>query len=326
MKIFAFALREFDEQAYFEKICKENGIEYGFTSDYPSMENADLAAGYEGVSIITNPMYPQILDKFYSIGVRYITTRSIGYDHIDVNYAKSLGMGIGHVTYSPDSVADYTIMMMLMACRKMDYIMKKARVQDFSLNGKIGKELPHCTVGVIGTGKIGQTLIRHLSGFGCRLLAYDVYQSEAVKKYAEYVSLDELYEQSDIVTLHVPGLPENYHMIGREQFDKMKDGVILINAARGMLIDTEAMIDAIHSGKIGYAALDTIENESGLYYLNRERDIIDNRDRAILEGFPNVLVSPHMAFYTEQAVKDMVENSVRGIMNFINGVDNSFAV
>lgn len=326
MKIFAYALREFDEQEYFEKICKENGIEYGFTSDYPSMENADLAAGYDGISIITNPMYPEILDKFHSIGVKYITTRSIGYDHIDVDYAKSLGMGIGHVTYSPDSVANYTIMMMLMACRKMDYIMKKARVQDFALNGKIGKELSLCTVGVVGTGKIGQALIRHLSGFGCKLLAYDVYESDAVKEYAEYVSLDELYAQSDIVTLHVPGLPQNRHMVGKEEFAKMKDGVILINAARGMLIDTEAMIDAIHSGKIGYAALDTIENESGLYYLNRETDIIENRDRAILEAFPNVLVSPHMAFYTEEAVKDMVENSVRGIMNFAKGIENPFAV
>lgn len=326
MKIFAFALREFDEQAYFENICKENGIEYGFTSEYPSMENAHLAAGCEGVSIITNPMYPEILDKFYSLGVRYITTRSIGYDHIDVAYAKSLGMGIGHVTYSPDSVANYTIMMMLMACRRMDYIMKKARLQDFALNGKIGKEISLCTVGVIGTGRIGKALLRHLSGFGCKLLAYDCIEDGEAKKYADYVSLDEIYAKSDIISLHVPGLAENYHMLGREEFAKMKDGVILINAARGSLIDTEAMIDAINSGRIGYAALDTIENESGLYYLNREGDIIDNRQRAILEGFPNVLVSPHMAFYTEQAVKDMVENSVRGIINFANGTENPFAV
>lgn len=326
MKIFAFALREYDEQEYFENICRENGIEYGFTPDYPSMENAGLAAGCDGVSIITNPMYPEILDKFHSLGVKYITTRSIGYDHIDVAYAKSLGMGIGHVTYSPDSVANYTIMMMLMACRRMDYIMRKARLQDFSLKGKIGKEISFCTIGVIGTGRIGQALIRHLSGFGCKLLAYDIHQNEEVKQYARYVSLDEIYAQSDIISLHVPGLPENYHMIGRDEFAKMKDGVILINPARGMLIDTTAMIDAINSGKIGYAALDTIENESGLYYLNREGDVIDNKERAILEGFPNVLVSPHMAFYTEQAVKDMVENSVRGIMNFANGVDNPFAV
>lgn len=326
MKIFAYALREYDEQAYFENMCKAEGIEYGFTADYPTMENASLASGCEGVVIITNPMYPAILDKFHSLGVKYIATRSIGYDHIDVDYAHKLGMGISNVTYSPDSVANYTIMMMLMACRRINYIMDKAKLQDFSLKGKIGKEISLCTVGVIGTGKIGQAVIRHLSGFGCRLLAYDLCCSEEVKKYAEYVSLEEIYGKSDIITLHVPGLPENHHMIGRDEFEKMKDGVIIINAARGMLIDTDAMIDAINNGKIGYAALDTIENESGLYYLDRECDIIDNRDRAILSAFQNVMISPHMAFYTEQAVRDMVENAIRGIMNFASGLNNPFEV
>lgn len=326
MKIFAYALRSYDEQEYFENICKEQGIEYGFTEDYPSLENTCLAEGCEGVVIITNPMYPEILDRFYTLGVRYIATRSIGYDHIDVDYAKKLGMGISHVTYSPDSVANYTIMMMLMACRRINYIMDKAKLQDFSLKGKIGKEISLCTVGVVGTGKIGQAVLRHLSGFGCRLLAYDVHPVREMEQYADYVSLEELYSQSDIVTLHVPGLAENYHMIGAGEFELMKDGVIIINAARGMLIDTEAMIAAITRGKIGYAALDTIENESGLYYLNREGDIMDNRERAILSAFPNVMVSPHMAFYTEQAVKDMVENAVRGIVNFVKGLDNPFAV
>lgn len=328
MKIFAYALRDFDEQKYFIRFCEQNGIEYGYTPDYPSMENTGLAAGYEGISIITNPMYPEILDAYYREGVRYIATRSIGYDHIDIAYAHKIGMRITNVSYSPDSVSNYTIMLMLMACRKMPFIMAKAKVQDFSLKGKTGIELCDATVGVIGTGRIGRRVVQHLSGFGCRILAYDLYENEEVRRYAAYTDLDTIYREADIITLHVPGLPENTHMIDETAIGKMKDGVILINAARGLLIDTEAMIAGLESGKIGFAALDTIEHEAGLYYLNRELDILDSHhhDRAILSAFPNVIVSPHMAFYTESAVRDMVENSLRGLLACHEGGENPFEV
>ena len=326
MKIFAFALRDFDEKAYFERYCTELGIEYGYTSEYPTLQNAELARGYEGITIITNTMFPELLDRFYGLGVRFIATRSVGYDHIDMAYAAKLGMRISNVSYTPDAVANYTIMMMLMACRNMTYIMDKARLQDFSLKGKLGKEFSRCTVGILGTGRIGERVIEHLSGFGCRLLAYDVFEKENVKKYAEYVDLERLYRESDIISLHVPGLPENTHMIGREAFSSMKDGVIFVNAARGLLVDTGALIEALDSGKVGYAALDTIENESGLCYLNREGDLLGKPQRALLMSYPNVLVSPHMAFYTEEAVSDMVKNAILGLMYFEQGKENPFEV
>ncbi len=326
MKIFAYALREFDELPYFIQIAEQLGIKYGYTSDYPSLENAHLAKGYEAVSIITNPMTPELLDRFYELGVRYISTRSIGYDHIDTRHAKKIGMGIAHVTYSPNSVANYTIMMMLMACRKISYIMDKARLQDFNLAGKMGKELSLSTVGVVGTGKIGETVIRHLQGFGCRILAYDLYPKKELEGLAEYTDLDTIYRESDIITLHVPGMESNYHMIDEKAIAQMKDGVILINAARGMLIDTQALINALSAGKVGFAALDTIEHEAGLYYLNLERQILSNPDRAMLQAFPNVMLSPHMAFYTDQAVSDMVGNSVKGLLAFEQEGKNPFEV
>lgn len=326
MKIFAYALREYDEQPCFERFCRELGIEYGFTSAYPSPDNVELARGYEAVTIITNPMDKGMLDRLYKVGVRYIATRSVGYDHIDINYANSLGMGISHVIYSPNSVANYTIMMMLMACRNMQFIMDKARMQDFSLKGKLGRELSLSTVGIIGTGRIGETVARHLSGFGCRILAHSLHEKEELKGCVRYVDLDTLYRESDIVTLHVPGSEDNYHMIGSRQFELMKDGVIIVNAARGMLIDSAALIAALESKKVGYAALDTIENEAGLYYLNREGDILTNHQMAVLRSFPNVIVSPHMAFYTEQAVADMVENAIRGLVSFMQGKENPFEV
>ena len=319
MKIFFYALREYDEQKYVEKFARQYAFEYGFTSDYPSMDNMQLAKGYDAISIITNPMYPEILKAFHDVGVRYISTRSIGYEHIDVDYAHSLGMRASHVVYSPNSVANYTIMLILMACRNMPWIMKKADCQDYSLNGKVGKELSTSTVGVIGTGNIGKTVVKHLSGFGCRILAYSLYEDEEVKKYAEYVSLDELIKQSDIITLHVPGNAENTHLIDTAAFEKMKDGVIIVNTARGLIIDTQALIAALKSGKVGYAALDTFEGEVGLYYLNKEMQRLDNDNMALLKSFPNVILSPHMAFYTEQAVSDMVENSIKGLLGFESG-------
>lgn len=319
MKIFFYALREYDEQKYVEKFARQYAFEYGFTSDYPSMDNVQLAKGYDAISIITNPIYPEIIKAFHDVGIRYISTRSIGYEHIDVGCARSLGMRVSHVVYSPDSVADYTIMLILMACRNMPWIMKKADCQDYSLKGKVGKELSKSTVGVIGTGNIGKTVVKHLSGFGCRILAYSLYEDEEVKKYAEYVSLDELIKQSDIITLHVPGNAENTHLIDAAAFEKMKDGVIIVNTARGLIIDTQALIAALKSGKVGYAALDTFEGEVGLYYLNKEMQRLDNDNMALLKSFPNVILSPHMAFYTEQAVSDMVENSIKGLLGFESG-------
>lgn len=326
MKLFAYSVRTEFEKECVKKEAARLGAEVTVTAEYPCTENAELAKGYDGISIITNPLNAELLDRFYELGVRAVSTRSIGYEHIDVEYAKKLGMRVANVSYSPNSVANYTIMLMLMACRKLPYIMKKDEVQDFSLTGKMGKELSLCTVGVIGTGKIGETVIAHLSGFGCRILAYDLYEKESVKQYAEYVDLDALYRESDIITIHVPGMEENRHMISDDAFAKMKDGVILINAARGMVMDSEALMRALDSGKVGYAALDTIEDERGLYYLNHEGVVLGNRERSLLKGYSNVLLLPHMAFYTDQAISDMVGNSIRALAAFAKGEDSPFEV
>lgn len=174
MKIFVYSLREFDEKAFFDKYCEKYGVEYGCTTETPCMDNAYMAEGYDVIDIITTTMDKPILDKFKSLGVRCISTRTIGYDHIDVEYAKSIGLGVVNVTYSPATVADYTIMLMLIGCRRLKHIMERAAVQDYTLKGKIGRELGNCKVGVIGTGQIGKTVVRELSGFGCEIIAYDV--------------------------------------------------------------------------------------------------------------------------------------------------------
>ncbi len=326
MKIFAYAMREFDEKEFFEKFSKEFGCEYGYSTAYPSPENVELARGYDAISATPCDLGTDMLDRFYAMGVRYIATRSIGVDHIDLKHAKELGMGVCHVSYAPETVADYAIMLMLMCCRNIYHILERSKVQDYTLQGKMGRDICDCTVGVIGTGQIGRTVIKHLSAFGCRILAYDLYPNEACAQMAEYVPLEELYAQSDIITLHTPATAENYHMLNEKAFGMMKDHVIVINTARGTLIDTDALISAIESKKVGHAALDVLEQENGLYYANRMGDPINNHTMAILRSFPNVILSPHTAFYTENVVRDMAYKCITGVLDMMNHAENPLIV
>lgn len=314
MKLFVYSYREFDEAEFFQKFAEEYHVELGICHDAPTMENAYLAEGYPYVSIITTKIDENLMNRFHALGVKMISTRTIGYDHINLEAARKCGISVGNVTYSPECVADYTVMLMLMSIRKMKRIMQREEINDFSLPGIQGKEMPNFTVGVLGTGRIGRAVIRDISGFGCKIYAYDQYENDEVKKYAQYVSLDEIYEKCDMITLHMPLTEENMHLIDAEAIQKMQDGVVLINTARGGLIDTKALIDGLESGKIGAAGLDVIEDEFGMYYFDRKSDILSKRDLYILRGFPNVIVTPHMAFYTDQAVSDMVKHSIESCM------------
>ena len=326
MKLFAYALREYDELGYLDACAREMGFEYGWTSEYPSLENVGLASGYDALCIITNPMNAELLDSFHAEGIKNLATRTIGYEHIDVSHAYELGMRVANAPYPPEGVANYAIMLLLMAQRKVKLLSRQSLAQDFGLHGKLGKDISTSTVGVIGTGRIGTTVVKHLAGFGCRLLAYDPYPNPDVAKLATYVDLDTLYAESDAITLHAPGLAENRHMIDAAAFSKMKRGVTIVNAARGMLIDTQALVDAVESGQVGAAALDTIEHEEDLYYLDRSRDVLPNRDRSILMAFPNVIVSPHMAFYTAEDVEAMIRNSASALLAFERDEETPFEV
>lgn len=326
MKIFAYSLRPYDELGYLDALSRELGFEYKWTAEYPTLENAGLAAGADGVCIITNPMSAQLLDRYHELGVRGIATRSIGYEHIDVAHARKLGIRVAHAAYPPEGVADYAIMLMLMALRKVKLVLRHAEAQDFTLEGKIGRSLSSCTVGVVGTGAIGACVVRQLRGFGCRVLACDPVEKDELAGLVSYVSLHELLAASDVVTLHAPGLSENRHMIGARELSLMRPGAILVNAARGSLVDTAALLDALESGHLGGAALDTIENESDLYYLDKGCDVLPNRDRAALMALPNVVVTPHMAFYTAEDVEGMVRSNVEALLAFAAGADTPYEV
>ncbi len=326
MKIFAYCLREFDEKPMFDRLAGAFNAQYGYNTEYPVSDNVELARGYDAVSCTPCNMGADMLQRFYDVGVRYVATRSIGFDHIDLDKARQLGMGVCHVSYEPETVADYAIMLMLMCCRNMPHIMNRSLVQDYSLKGKMGRDISDCTVGIIGAGQIGSTVIRHLSGFGCKMLAYDLHRNPRLEGLAEYVSLEDLYARSDILTLHAPATTENYHLIDAHALSKMRDGVILINTARGTLVDTKALIQGLESGKIGHAALDVLEDEAGLYYANRMGDVIVNHQMAILRSFPNVILSPHTAFYTERVVWNMAYKTFKGVQDMMEHVENPLII
>ncbi|MDE7017661.1 MAG: lactate dehydrogenase [Lachnospiraceae bacterium] len=326
MRVTVYNCRNFDEKELFLKYEKELGIELVLCADAPDLENISLAKGSECVDIITSKITREMMKAFHENGVQYLTTRTIGYDHIDLEAAREFGIKVGNAPYGPNGVADYTVMLILMSIRKMKRILERTMIQDYTLAGVQGRELKDLTIGVIGTGRIGRTLIHNLSGFGCQMIAYDLHEQEEVKPYVEYVSLEELFAKSDVITLHTPLTDENYHLIDAKSIASMKDGVVIINTARGALIDSEALINAIESGKIGAAGLDVVENEFGLYYYDHKSDILNNRELAILRGFPNVTVSHHMAFYTDNCVETVVRDSLLSCKLFMEGKENPWEV
>jgi D-specific alpha-keto acid dehydrogenase len=272
-----------------------------------SEANIDLAVGNRCISVghksrIENPT----LLALGRAGVTYVSTRSIGYDHIDVKYAESVGISVENVAYSPDSVADYTLMLMLMAVRSAKSIIRRADVHDYRMSEARGRELRDLTAGVIGTGRIGSAVIDRLRGFGCRVLAHDNHP----KTSADYVPLGELLQQSDIVTLHTPLDADTHHLLNRDRIEQMKRGAFVINTSRGLLLDTEALIRALESGRLGGAALDVVEGEEGIFYADCRLKPIENETLLRLQQMSNVIISPHTAYDTDHALSDRVENSL----------------
>lgn len=326
MQITVYNCRPFDEKELFVEYAKELGVEIVLCPDAPTLENVSLCKGSQCVDVITSKIDESLIKAFHENGIEYITTRTIGYDHIDLHAAKKYGIKVGNAPYGPAGVADYTVMLILMSIRKMSAILGRTALQDYTLAGLNGKELKDLTIGVIGTGRIGETVIRDLSGFGCRILAYDLYEKDSVKELAEYVSLEEIWKEADVITLHTPLTEDNYHLINADTIAKMKDGVIIVNTARGALMDSDAFIEAIENGKIGAAALDVVENEFGLYYYDHKSDILKNRELALLRSFPNVTVSHHMAFYTRNYVETVVKDSMMSCKLYMEGRKNPWEV
>jgi D-specific alpha-keto acid dehydrogenase len=302
-----------DEAVVFGAMAPRLGVLPTVTEAAASEANTDLACGNRCISIghkthITNAT----LLALSRVGVRYVSTRSIGYNHIDATYAASVGITVENVAYSPDSVADYTLMLMLMAVRHAKSVIRRADAHDYRLHDARGRELRDLTVGVIGTGRIGVAVIDRLRGFGCRVLAHDKRPSTA----ADHRPLDELVQQSDLVTLHTPLTAETHHLLDRRRIEQLRHGAIIVNTGRGSLLDTEALIGALERGKVGGAALDVLEGEAGIFYADCGSEPLEGTPLARLQALPNVIISPHTAYYTDHALRDTVESSITNCLKF----------
>ena len=314
MKIKMYEVRE-DEKKAIERVAEELGADVSISSNILTPQEAESLRGIDGVSILgRTTVNKELLDGLKKAGVGYVSTRTVGYNHMDVAYAAEVGIRLCNANYPPYGVAEFTIMLMLLALRKYKPAMWRQGVNDYSLSGLQGREIRHMTVGVMGTGKIGRAVIKDLGGFGCRILAYDPYPAEDLKNTVEYVDGDTLLRTSDIITLHIPLMESTRHMINREAIAKMKTGVVIINASRGELTDIEALTEGIETEKIGALAMDVFEDENGIYHESRINDIIRNRKMAYIRQFPNVVLTQHMAFYTDANTDSMVECGIRGIV------------
>lgn len=305
-----------DEAVVFRELAPCFGMVPTITDAAVSVANIDLAEGNRCISVSHKARIANsTLLALSKIGVVYISTRSIGYNHVDVEYAESVGIAVGNVAYSPDSVADYTLMLMLMAVRNAKSVVRRADAHDYRLHETRGKELRDLTIGVVGTGRIGAAVLDRLHGFGCRILAHDSRPGAA----ADYVPLDDLLERSDLVTLHTPLTSDTYHLINRQRLERMQRGAFIVNTGRGALVDTEALVLALESGWLGGAALDVIEGEEAAFYADCRDRPIENKLLVRLQELPNVIITPHTAYYTDRALRDTVENCLVNCLNFESG-------
>ena len=313
MRIAFFDTKQYDKDT-FEKF-KTSDMTFKYFETKLNLDTVSLASGYDGVCIFVNDTADSaVIDKLYEYGVKFIALRCAGYNNVDIKYADGK-IHIFHVpAYSPYAVAEHAIAMLLTSIRRIHKAYIRTKDFNFSLNGLTGFDLHGKTMGVIGTGKIGKIFIDICRGFGMRVIAYDKYPNTETD--TEYVTLDKIYEQSDIISLHCPLNRETYHIIDAPAIEKCKKGVIILNTSRGALIDTEALLEGIKSRKIGAACLDVYEEESDVFFEDFSGHIIDDDNLARLISMPNVLVTSHQAFLTEEALNNIAETTVKNITDF----------
>ena len=288
-----------------------------------TLDNVSLTQGATAVCVFVNdPVNADIVRAMADHGVKLIALRCAGYNNVDLQAAAEVGIRVVRVpAYSPHAIAEYALALMLAADRHIPRAVTRTRDGNFSLQGLLGFDLYGKTLGVIGTGKIAKVLVRMLSGFGMTILGYDPYPDEefALVNAMQYVTLDELFQRSDIITLHCPLTPETRYVINAESIAKMKDGVMIVNTGRGQLIDTNALIEGLKSRKIGSAALDVYEEEGNYFYEDTSDAIIVDDTLARLLSFNNVYVTSHQAFFTREALHNIANTTLRNVKDFVEG-------
>ena len=320
MKVAIFSTKNYDRE--FLGAANASRHELCFFEPHLNEETAGLAAGFDAVCVFVNDQVnAAVIARLHSLGVRLIALRCAGYNNVDLAVATKYGIMVVRVpAYSPYAVAEHTIALMLALNRKLHRAYNRVREGNFALDGLLGFDMRGKTVGVIGTGQIGTVVTQILTGFGCPTLAFDPIPSEICRSAGvRYVGLNELFAESDIITLHCPLTPENKYIINAAAITRMKDGVMVINTSRGSLLDTVAIIEALKSGKIGYLGLDVYEEEEEIFFEDRSGLILSDDVFARLLTFPNVIITGHQAFFTREALENIAATTIENITRFEQG-------
>jgi D-lactate dehydrogenase len=318
MNIAVFSTKSYDQE-YFDKYNTDYGHTITYFEESLNPNTTNLTKGYEAVCVFVNDKVDsETIGKLSENGVKLIALRCAGFNNIDLKAASEKSIKIVRVpAYSPQAVAEHTLALIMTLNRKTHKAYNRIREGNFSLEKLIGFNLFNKTVGVIGTGKIGSAFCEIMLGFGCKVLAYDLYESTFLKeKGVLYKTFDEVLINSDIISLHCPLIPQTNHLINSDAFSKMKDGVMLINTSRGALIKTTEAIDALKTKKLGYLGIDVYEQEEKLFFRDLSENIIQDETFMRLIGFPNVLITAHQGFFTKEALEQIVTITLKNVSSF----------
>lgn len=321
-KIAVFDTKPYD-RITFNEVNKKFGFELVYHKEHLDINNVVLANGNDAVCIFVNAVVDaDVVEKLHSYGIKLIALRCAGFNNVDISAAEKKGIKVVRVPdYSPHAIAEHTLALMLCLNRKVHRAFLRTRDSNFSLVGFQGFDMYGKTVGVIGTGKIGKVVIGLLQGLGMNVLAYDLYPDHAFAEAnnIKYVALEELYANSDIITLHCPLTKETEYIISDQSICQMKDGVMIINTGRGKLIHTKHLIDGLVSGRIGYAGLDVYEEEGNYFYEDHSDRVMTDEVLARLLSFNNVIVTSHQAFFTKEAMGNIAHTTMQNIQDFVDG-------
>ncbi|MFN6499497.1 MAG: 2-hydroxyacid dehydrogenase [Nostoc sp. DedQUE01] len=321
MKVAVFSTKAYDRQ-FLSAVNSSNQHELVFFEPRLNRDTAILAAGFPAVCVFVHDQVDApTLELLASGGTHLVVLRCAGFNNVDLQAAADLEVSVVRVpAYSPYGVAEHAVGLILSLNRKIHRAYNRVRESNFSLDGLLGFNLHQRTVGIIGTGKIGLILGQIMKGFGCQLLAYDVYRNSELEALGgKYVELPELFANSDVISLHCPLTPETHHLINAEAIEQIKPGVMLINTSRGALIDTQAVIEGLKSGKIGYLGVDVYEQESELFFEDLSGEIIQDDIFQRLTTFPNVLITGHQAFFTAEALHNIAQTTFANITDIEQG-------
>jgi len=323
MKVAVFSAKPYDKE-YLSCVRDRahESVELNFHEFALGPKTVALAQDADAVCVFVNDVLTaDVLEKLHDAGVRAILLRCAGYNNVDLKAAERLGLFVANVpSYSPEAVAEFAVALLQTLNRKTHRAYNRVREGNFSLDGLLGRNLYGKTVGIVGVGKIGLAFARILRGFGCKLIAYDPFPLDAFREYGDYVSLEELLPQSDFVSLHCPLMDSTRHIINEKTLAQMKKGAILINTSRGGLIKTKSVIRALKSGHLGGLALDVYEKEGELFYQDHSGEVIQDDELMRLMTFPNVIMCGHQAFFTEEALTEISECTLRNLDDFVNKV------